>query len=176
MHEAGHAVVAHVLGRKVREVRLRSEVSADGLWRAGVTETETSDRLIETESYLKSELVILLAGHAAEEIVLGDRSAGAGSGPESDLAQATELALRIEARLGLGRRLSCFLKSRHIAPDGIIAEPLQARVETLLQTAYLDAKRIVKEQWKALEAVATRLVENGKANRNLFDAMIAPDL
>lgn len=45
-----------------------------------------------------AHLTMMLAGHATEEIIIGETSAGAGGGAESDLARATQVALKLELR------------------------------------------------------------------------------
>lgn len=55
-----------------------------------------------TRDKIAAHLVMFLVGRAAERIVIGEVSAGAGDGPESDLACATQLALRLDLRAGIG--------------------------------------------------------------------------
>ncbi|MEI4474258.1 AAA family ATPase, partial [Frigidibacter sp. MR17.24] len=95
-HEAGHAIVATALGasRVVRMTLLR-----DG----GETVRRQADR-IGTWDDIHDELATHLAGRAAERLVYGSISAGAGGGSGSDLAIATELAVAFHMRLGLGWR------------------------------------------------------------------------
>jgi hypothetical protein len=54
---------------------------------------------------MRQRLALLLAGRAAEEVVLGAPSSGAGGDLDSDLATATRVATTAEAALGLGREL-----------------------------------------------------------------------
>lgn len=58
-----------------------------------------------TETRLTNELIIMLAGRAAEEILVGSVSAYSGRSEFSDLAQANELALRMETVLGFATTL-----------------------------------------------------------------------
>ena len=162
VHEAGHAVVSHLNGRTITVVRLSSEISPEGLWRAGVTETDVSVHLLQTETYMKAELVALLAGHAAEEVILGDRSVGAGSGLGSDLARATDLAVKIEATFGLGGGLMRLIDSNQISTKIEIRDPrLQARVEMQLAAAYHTAKDMLAARRSGVERLAGELVQRG---------------
>ena len=94
IHEAGHALAHHLLGI-TRPTAMR--LTVDG----GMVEVEP---LIEPQTLAQFEarLQTLLAGRAAERLLIGDVSAGAGGGERSDLALATETALRIETVFGLG--------------------------------------------------------------------------
>lgn len=49
---------------------------------------------------------MFLAGRAAEEVILGIMTDGAGGGPGSDLHRATDVAAPVEAPLGLGQGFS----------------------------------------------------------------------
>lgn len=94
IHEAGHAIVATLLGAvPIRRLQL----SADG----GSTFRASAIRQ-GTVPEFEDELTILLAGRAAERALLGSVSAGAGGSAESDLALATKLQLQFDRELGLG--------------------------------------------------------------------------
>jgi len=93
VHEAGHAIVATLLARgRVHEIRV-------GMSGGQVMVADRAPLL--TRRDLVDQLTCLLAGRAAEELVLGNGSAGAGRGADSDLAKATEIALRLELVYGL---------------------------------------------------------------------------
>lgn len=95
VHETGHVFALHHLGRGLpRSV----EIGA-----MGGHVTGASPPAQETLAALEAELTILLAGRAAEFVVLGCVSAGSGGGAQSDLARATELAKAMDSALGLGR-------------------------------------------------------------------------
>lgn len=87
IHEAGHILAAHVLGRPRP---IRAWIGPQG---AGVTAPVEASY---TAATAHAELAALLAGREAERAVLGDVSSGAGAGgAESDLAKATLLAASI---------------------------------------------------------------------------------
>jgi cell division protease FtsH len=94
IHEAGHAVA-----RLVLDLGRVTAISVDGA-AGGYTESETPTMEAETEQFFAALLVIRLAGRAAEEEMLGSVTAGAGGSPDSDLAQATHLAMAMETELG----------------------------------------------------------------------------
>lgn len=93
VHEAGHAIAA---------VRLRrGRISAISIGISGGHVRLSPPARIVTAKDMREHISFLLAGRAAEELVLGEASIGAGGGPESDLALATEMALRLELAFGL---------------------------------------------------------------------------
>ena len=74
IHEAGHAVVRHVLGiGRVTCVTIATTGSS-----GGYVEAEEDVVDVETEERLMGRLAIWLAGRAAEQVILGSVSAGAG--------------------------------------------------------------------------------------------------
>ena len=98
IHESGHAIVAHRLGRTVRSLSL--SFKAGGL---GGYAISTRPHMFTRET-LHDEVMICLAGRAAE-IAFGLE---ASSGASADLAQATELITRAHAVFGFGRSLTGF--------------------------------------------------------------------
>ncbi len=65
---------------------------------------------------MERELAVLLAGRAAELLVLGEASSGAGGPFDSDLGKATRLATRIETRFGLGADGPLWMPADHDLP------------------------------------------------------------
>lgn len=94
IHEAGHAIVMTALGvGQVKALRL----SPDG----GETRLRWFDS-DSTREMLQRRCAAHLAGRAAELLVLGQASGGAGGTEDSDLHQATRLVLQREISYGLG--------------------------------------------------------------------------
>jgi hypothetical protein len=105
-------------------------------------------------------LIMLLAGRAAEELVCGNPSAGAGGRRGSDLSRATELAKDMELRLGFGDLGPVFL------PEGIddplaTMPDLLASVRRRLDSAMSDAAELLARNRVALDEVADRLSTSG---------------
>lgn len=156
IHEAGHAVARLVLdqGRV-------TAVSIDGPF-GGYTEGETPTMEAETESFFLGLLVIRLAGRAAEEELLGSVTAGAGGSPDSDLGQATALAMAMETALGFADTAPLLYRpvedrSSLLAYNPILAEHVSARLEE----AYGRARDLIRQ--------------NGDSIRLLADALMAHD-
>jgi ATP-dependent Zn protease len=95
VHEAGHAIVSFRQGDKKILISLA----------AGVTFSRPGNGpRVSTREGVTAQLVRLLAGRAAEEILLGTITGGAGGTDSSDLACASKLALDAIAKRGLSAR------------------------------------------------------------------------
>lgn len=97
VHEAGHALVHLKVGTgRIVVISIEAE-------QGGMVRIEPERHVLETEAWTAAQIVVRLAGRAAEDIVFGDPVAGSGGPPESDLAVATDIAMQLEASLGFGR-------------------------------------------------------------------------
>ena len=90
VHEAGHAVMSSLLGRKVSKISIMPYSSGVG----GMTVRNTDDIedvKIASKCELENEIKVLLAGRAAEHIIIGDTSVGC----SNDIQRATMIAYRM---------------------------------------------------------------------------------
>lgn len=159
VHEAGHPVVAHLLGQG-RVTRL--SICGDG----GLTERnlETTECLL---SDFEDHLAVNMAGRAAERVVLGGVSGGSGGSRTSDLAQATQLARLIETSLGLGAYGPVW------AEDANLREPsLFARIRTRIEAAETRASDLIRAHQPALEALARALQAEGEFSGKGLDDLL----
>lgn len=148
VHESGHLVVALACG------------SVPSSMSAGVAGTGPQVLLgrpggpIPLASDLHSHIAVLLAGRAAEILVLGCSSTGSGGGDESDLSVATEVASRMVGRLGFFGTLAY--------------EPSveRARVEPVLQAAADRAHALLIRHRAALDAFVTALLDRRHLDRS----------
>ncbi len=100
VHEMGHALTAAALPRTdpVHKV----SIIPRSIGALGYTmQRPTEDRFLITEDELKDRMVVLLAGRAAEALVLGSISTGA----EDDLSKVTDIARSMVMRFGMSERL-----------------------------------------------------------------------
>jgi len=152
VHEAGHAVAATLLG--CMEVVGVSIGDRSGLTQIIRVDGSTSPK------HCDDILAMLMAGRAAEELVLGNPSAGAGGAPDSDLSHATELAKKIELRFGFGEYGPVFLPDG--AHDPLTTVPgLFIAVKKRLERAMADAAELLTKNRAALDAVADALDRSG---------------
>ena len=154
MHEAGHRVGPASPTGVATPAWLA--LQGDG----GVTHAERHV-IHQRSSELAAALAVDMAGRAAERVVFGEASAGAGGAADSDLARATTMAVAMEGSWGLGERLSWLGDPETIAARLRLDPPLAARVEDHLRRAEERALRILQAQRPTLKAIATALRDRG---------------
>ena len=122
IHECGHALVTAALGHgQIQHIALDRT--------GGQTRIRRAPRagLIADHTDLLAEL---MAGRAAERLIFGEVTSGAGGPDDSDLALATRVALAIETRFGLGAEGPLWLgETTDWLHDKAIRERLRARIE-----------------------------------------------
>lgn len=121
-------------------------------------------RAVFTLADLQTELVKLIAGTAAEAVLLGSRSTGASGEANSDLARATQIAARIELHHGLGYSLAAITseKPQEIARLLQRDQGLRDRVENRIRTAYNKAEALIRDNVDVVEELAQDLMERGE--------------
>lgn len=149
VHEAGHAVAGAALGLGITE-SIAITIDGGRIQRRGMPH----------ESLLadcEAEITYSLAGRAAERLILGETSAGAGGPSASDLALATRHAVEIETTFGLGYEGLVW----HADPDAVhLRTPaIRDRVRQRLQKAEKRAGALLAEYRDALEGLARELIE-----------------
>ncbi|MCX8227963.1 MAG: AAA family ATPase, partial [Sulfitobacter sp.] len=149
VHEVGHVLATMLLSLPNPT---RVQLTGQG------GRVERPPQLALTPNLAKAQLQVLLAGRAAEVLLFGVASSGSGVGPTSDLAQATELALDIELRWGLGtsgliwRGVNC--STMHTLPPEITW-----RIEAHLCDAQAEVFDLLQANAGLLQDIADRLLE-----------------
>lgn len=148
VHECGHAIACAALGCGTVTRLLLTPDGGQTIRRSGTQQAVLAD--------IESEIAYALAGRAAERLVLGDVSGGAGGTSDSDLAQATRLALAIDVILGLGADGPVWTA----APDReLLRDPvIHARVRQRLEAAEQRATDILAAQESLLRDMAKALL------------------
>jgi ATP-dependent Zn protease len=156
VHEAGHVVAYTMLGiGTVLSATIRAE---------GATAGRVQVELVGMEGPLPGEmqarLVCILAGRAAEEAILGEAGGGCGGAAESDLAEATHLALLAELSLGLGEGLAWHgVPTRQEVGPMLLGRPgLASRVEGRLKAAYAESLILMREHSATIDNLAQALL------------------
>lgn len=152
VHEAGHLVAGHLFG-------LPAATSARVAPTGG--EVLRPGKPSHTRESLRGDQCAVLAGRAAEEVLLGDVSSGSGAGPSSDLAQATRLAMEAECALGFGPTLTWVPPE---TPHSLLPEAMRQRIEASLQAAQTEARAAMDRHRTAVERVAGALSERRELN------------
>ncbi|WP_339638143.1 AAA family ATPase [uncultured Sulfitobacter sp.] len=148
VHKAGHIVVAHHLGMPpVRKAELRNVGGS----------VEFPERPLECQTTVRHRIATLMGGRAAEQVILGTASNGAGLGPSSDLAEATRLVGRALFGWGFGTQLA------HLPIDIALrygtAQAATAKVKDWLQAAEQVARDVIEVHREDALRIAGALAE-----------------
>ncbi|WP_244495384.1 MULTISPECIES: ATP-binding protein [Aurantimonas] len=138
IHEAGHAVARMNFGQVPTSLSLVETEHSGGAVVFDVDEASFEG----LPGDVVKEAVCMLAGRAAEEVILGSPSAGAGGSASSDLAQVTRIVANAETSLGFGGTL---VHGAQI--DG-------AAVHRRLARLYAETIVLVRRHRAAIEALA----------------------
>jgi cell division protease FtsH len=175
-HEAGHAVVGHVLPEAdpVHKVT----IVARGMMGGFTMALPEEDRTLVARNKLKAEMAFMLGGRAAEELVFSDITSGA----SNDLERVTKVARNMVTRMGMseglgpivyGQKEELIFLGREISEQRdyseSIAERIDAEVRTLVQEAYDRARSILTQYRVQLDAVAQKLIEVETIDRTEFE-------
>ncbi len=175
-HEAGHAVVMHVLpnGDPVQKVSIISRGMAAGYTLALPQE----DRLLMAKKKMFADMVGLLGGRAAEELVFDDITSGA----SNDIERVSKLARTMVMRMGMsedlgpmvyGQKEELIFLGREISEQRDysenVAEKIDKEVRTIVNNAYREAKQILTDYREKLDAVATKLLEVETLSKDEFE-------
>ncbi len=177
-HEAGHAVVMHDLPGQdpVHQITIVPRGQAGGM----TISLPEEDRSYLSKRYMEDEIVALLGGRAAEELMLGDISTGA----SNDLQRATTIARKMVGTYGMSKRLGhvafnagsdeVFIgKSMgHTRPySEKIAAEMDDEIQQILADGYARCTEILKRQQAKLEAVASFLLEHETMTAEEFESV-----
>jgi cell division protease FtsH len=180
-HEAGHAVVMNALPEAdpVHKVSIIARGMAGGYTLALPEE----DRTLMARKKLFADMIGLLGGRAAEELVFDDITSGAAN----DLERVTRLARAMVTRLGMsnqlgpmvyGQKEELIFLGREISEQRdyseAVAEEIDSEVRRLVSDAYDAAKRILIEYRDRLDQVARRLLEVETISRDEFEGIFPP--
>jgi cell division protease FtsH len=176
-HEAGHAVVMRSIpgSDPVHQVTIIPRGQAGGftMW------LPTEDRTFETRGHMRDTIMHMLGGRVAESLTLDDISTGA----SNDIMRATEIARDMVTKYGFSEKLGPvnysdsdevflgrdFSKSKSYS-EGIASE-IDNEVRTIMESAYAETERILKENMDKLEVVAQALMRVETIDGEQFEAL-----
>jgi cell division protease FtsH len=182
-HEAGHAVVMNSLAEAdpVHKVSIIARGMAAGYTLALPSE----DRTLTPKKKLLADIVGLLGGRAAEEIVFDDITSGA----SNDIERVTKIARTMITRLGMSEKLGpmvygqkeeLIFLGREISEQRDyseeVAQQIDKEVKVLVADSYKKAKDILNQYRDKLDAVANRLLEVETITKEEFESIFPPPL
>jgi ATP-dependent Zn protease len=155
VHEAAHAVVALALPvGTLKHVTLRTRGTS-----GGQTAIDFSDLALATRTMIEDRVVVGLAARAAERLLTGAESTGAGGSRDSDLGSATLLVASLHASFGMGEDLVYLGADAELLHEIGLNRELRDRVGRHLRDLEERAARLVEANREAVLAVAQRLAE-----------------
>lgn len=177
-HEAGHAIVAHVLPHvdPVQKISIVSRGRAGGY----TLKVPEQERRLHTRSEFIEELATLLGGYAAELIKFNELTTGAGS----DLKEATRLARKIVTEYGMsdlgpvtfGEKEELIFLGKELHETRNYSEKTAAQIDEeirkLINAAHKKARNILTKFTDALDRVAHKLIEKEMLERDEFRALV----
>ena len=178
IHEGGHAIIGHLL-EGCDEVHLITIVPRGQA--AGHTlalPAEEHDNM--SRSQLFDQITMMLGGHAAEEVGLGEIYTGS----SSDLKRATEICRKMVTQFGMSDNIGTiylgsdqevfvgmeFGQSREYSEE--IAAKIDREVASILARCYEKAKKILTDNLDKLELLTQALLEQETLNRAEFVSLM----
>ena len=178
-HEAGHAILFHVLP-DVGPVHTVSIIPT-GAGAAGYTmPLPEKDEMFNSKGRMLQEIVVDLGGRVAEELVFDDITTGA----SQDIKQATQMARDMVTRYGMSENIGliCYdndddevFIGRDLAHTRGYGENVASRIDEevkhIIDECYARAKKIIDENMDVLHRSADLLLEKEKISREEFEAL-----
>ncbi len=178
-HEAGHAILFHVLP-DVGPVYTVSIIPT-GLGAAGYTmPLPERDEMFNTKGKMLQDIMVSLGGRIAEEIIFDDITTGA----SSDIKKATKVARAMVTRFGMSENIGVInydendnevFIGRDLAHtrshSEAVAGAIDAEVKSIIDDCYKKAKDIIMQNENVLHSCAKLLLEKEKINRQEFEAL-----
>ena len=164
-HEAGHALVAHVLPNADKPFKVT--IVARGQSGGHTRYLPEEDRNLWTRDQFKDMLAAAMGGRVAEELVFDEITTGAGS----DIEQATNIARQMVTRYGMseklgprtfGKREEMVFLGREISEQrdysDKIAETIDQEVHDIIDDAYESASKVIAEYMPKLKQLSEYLI------------------
>jgi cell division protease FtsH len=178
-HEAGHALVAHVLpaADPVHKVSIISRGRAAGY----TLKLPTEDKHLHARSEFVADLAVMLAGWTTEKETFREVTTGA----SNDLKQATKLARQLVTVYGMsdalgprtfGDKEELIFLGREITEQRDysekVAESIDSEVSRFISAAQRTAKAIITKFKPQLERIVKALMEKETLERDAFEALL----
>ena len=180
-HEAGHAVVMRALPQHdpVHQITIVPRGQAGGM----TISLPDEDRSYLSREYMIQQIVSLLGGRAAEQLMLGDISTGA----SSDIQRATSIARKMVGTYGMSAKMGnvafdagsdeVFIgKSMgHTRPySEKTAAEMDGEIRAIIDGAYEKAQEILTAYRSQLTAISEYLLANETMSGEVFESYFTP--
>ncbi|MBI3290700.1 ATP-dependent zinc metalloprotease FtsH [Candidatus Falkowbacteria bacterium] len=180
-HEAGHALVAHILPNAdpVQKVSIVSRGRAAGY----TLKMPERDKYLKPRAEFIDELAVLVAGYVTEKEIFGDVTTGA----SNDLKEATKICRQLIMQYGMsdllgprtfGKREELIFLGREITEQRDysekIAEQIDQEINRFIGQAIETATHIINDKREKLEQISKILLEKETLEKEQFEAIFAP--
>lgn len=178
-HEAGHAILFHVLP-DVGPVYTVSIIPTGGGAAGYTMPLPEKDEMFNSKKKMLQEIVVDLGGRVAEELVFDDITTGA----SQDIKQATAMAKAMVTKYGMSERVGLINYNNeedevfigrdlaHTRGYGEhVASSIDEEIKRIIDECYLKAKEIITEHRSVLDACAELLIQKEKITRDEFEAL-----
>lgn len=178
-HEAGHAILFHVLP-DVGPVYTVSIIPT-GQGAAGYTmPLPEKDHMFHTKGGMLQEIMVSLGGRIAEEIIFGDYTTGA----SSDIKSASNIARKMVTKYGMSENIGLIsyenndeevFVGRDIGHTKTYSETITSQIDlevkAIIDDCYKKAREIIEQHENVLHSCAKLLVEKEKIGQEEFEAL-----
>src|SRR3954453_23459984 len=164
-HEAGHALMSHLVGNQPEKATIIARGTALGY----VLHLPEEERYLETKEELLDWMVMALSGRAAEEIVFGRVTNGAAN----DLEKVTQVARAMVFEWGMGSVTSRTMRADNYALSEETKRLRDSEQARLTDTAYGEAVRLLGKHRPALDRISAALLDKETLDRDELAALFA---
>lgn len=177
-HEAGHAILFHVLP-DVGPVHTISIIPT-GMGAAGYTmPLPEQDEMFNSKNKMMQDIIVDFGGRVAEELIFGDVTTGA----SQDIKQATQMARAMVTQYGMSEKVGLInyanedevFIGRDLAQTRGYADQtaavIDSEVKRIIDESHEKAKQILEENMEVLHTCARLLIEKEKIGREEFEAL-----
>jgi len=176
-HEGGHAIVSSVLpyADPVHKISIVSRGHAGGY----TLKLPLEEKRLQSRKEFLDDIAVALGGYVAEEMIFGDIT----TGPSNDLQVSTALARDMVTKYGmstLGPMALEGMGGRTMFGKGVegveyseeVSSKIDAEVAKIMNEAFAKARKVLKDHRRALDAVATRLIEKETIEQEDYEKII----
>ncbi len=165
-HEAGHALLGHILPKTdpIHKISIVSRGRAAGY----TLNLPEEDRHFHTKSEFLDNLVMLMGGYTAEQIIFNDLTTGA----SNDLIRASRIARELVTKYGMSEKIGPVVFGQHSETVFLgkeiheqrnysekVAADIDAEVDRIIKEASQRSVTLINENREKLDKIAKRLIE-----------------
>ena len=177
-HEAGHALVSHILPNTdpVHRISIVSRGRALGY----TLIPPAKDKLHETRTHLIEQISVMMGGRAAEEVIFNEITTGAAN----DFDQATNVARAMVVEYGMsalgpinfGPTMDVTEWGKSYMEQNPVSQEMMSKIDDEIKKIIMDgynlSVKIIKENKKTLDKVAAELLKTESLDQDEFEKIV----